>query len=115
MIFQIILIDDGSIDQTFSVMKKTQEKYPQVEMKNSARILGKVVLSRRVYSKAVGDIVITLDLYLQDDPKEIPRMIEKIEEADDVVLWLEKESSLTPGIKTFHQKYIMELFAPFLR
>ncbi len=100
---QIILIDDGSIDQTFSVMQKTQEKYPQVEIIKLRKNFGKSRALSAGFSKAVGDIVITMDADLQDDPKEIPRMIEKIEEGYDVVCgW--KKNRLDPWHKTFPSK-----------
>ncbi|HOV33537.1 MAG TPA: glycosyltransferase family 2 protein [Candidatus Hydrogenedens sp.] len=100
---QIILIDDGSTDQTFSVMKNTQEKYPQVEIIKLRKNFGKSRALSAGFSKAVGDIVITMDADLQDDPKEIPRMIEKIEEGYDVVCgW--KKNRLDPWHKTFPSK-----------
>lgn len=100
---QIILIDDGSTDQTFSVMKKTQDKYPQVEIIKLRRNFGKSRALSTGFSKAVGDIVITMDADLQDDPKEIPRMIETIEEGYDVVCgW--KKNRLDPWHKTFPSK-----------
>jgi len=100
---QIILIDDGSTDQTFSVMQKTQEKYPQVEIIKLRKNFGKSRALSAGFSKAVGDTVITMDADLQDDPKEIPRMIEKIEEGYDVVCgW--KKNRLDPWHKTFPSK-----------
>lgn len=101
---QIILIDDGSSDQTFSSMKKMQEKYPsEIEIIKFRRNFGKSCALATGFKNATGDIVITMDADLQDDPKEIPRLIEKIQEGYDVVCgW--KKHRFDPWHKTIPSK-----------
>lgn len=100
---QIILIDDGSTDHTFQSMQKVQAKYPQVEIIKFRRNFGKSRALSVGFHEADGDIVITMDADLQDDPKEIPRMIEKIQAGYDVICgW--KKRRLDPWHKTIPSK-----------
>ncbi len=100
---EIILIDDGSTDQTLQSMLKAQSKYPFVKIIKFRRNFGKSLALSAGFKKATGEIVIMMDADMQDDPKEIPRMIEKIQEGFDVVCgW--KKRRLDPWHKTFPSK-----------
>lgn len=97
---QIILIDDGSSDLTFQSMQKAQAKHPQVKIIKFRRNFGKSRALSTGFHESDGDIVIMMDADLQDDPKEIPRMIEKIQDGYDVVCgW--KKRRIDPWHKTF--------------
>ncbi|MCX8066147.1 MAG: glycosyltransferase family 2 protein [Candidatus Hydrogenedentes bacterium] len=83
---QIILVDDGSTDSTYEEMVKMQNKYPEaIEIIKLRKNFGKSRALSAGFKNAKGDIVIMMDADLQDDPKEIPRMIKKIEEGYDLV------------------------------
>ncbi|HOQ31537.1 MAG TPA: glycosyltransferase family 2 protein [Candidatus Hydrogenedens sp.] len=100
---QIILIDDGSTDSTFQSMLKVQSEHPQVKIIKFRRNFGKSRALSAGFHEADGDIIIMMDADLQDDPKEIPRMIEKMQEGYDVVCgW--KKRRLDPWHKTFPSK-----------
>ncbi len=100
---QIILIDDGSTVLTFQSMQKAQAKYPQVKIIKFRKNFGKSRALSVGFFEAEGDIVIMMDADLQDDPKEIPRMIEKIQAGYDVVCgW--KKHRFDPWHKTFPSK-----------
>jgi undecaprenyl-phosphate 4-deoxy-4-formamido-L-arabinose transferase len=84
--FEIILVDDGSIDSS-------AEKIKAVVAQNPGKVVG-VLLNRNYgqhaavmagFAEAKGDIVVTLDADLQNPPEEIPKLIYKIEEGFDVV------------------------------
>ncbi len=97
---QIILIDDGSTDLTFQSMQKVQAKHPQVKIIKFRRNFGKSRALSIGFHESDGDIVIMMDADLQDDPKEIPHMIEKIRAGYDVVCgW--KKRRFDPWHKTF--------------
>lgn len=84
--WEVIFIDDGSTDGSWKVMQELALKsslhvksyrFPKNRGKADALALG--------YQLAQGDIVFTMDADLQDDPAEIPRFIEKLEEGNDIV------------------------------
>ena len=82
---EIIFIDDGSTDGSFEVLTDLQKQNPSVRVYRLRRNQGKSLALNIGFQKAKGDIIITMDADLQDDPREIPRFIEKIEEGFDLV------------------------------
>ena len=82
---RILFIDDGSTDDSFEVLCALQKRYETVDIIRFRRNFGKSTALAAGFAKAEGDLVLTMDADLQDDPKEIPRFIEKIEEGYDVV------------------------------
>lgn len=82
---ELIFIDDGSTDSTFAVMRSLAKKDKRVKVIKLRGNFGKSVALQLGFDKAEGDIVITMDADLQDNPKEIPAMIKKINEGYDLV------------------------------
>ncbi|MGB1927322.1 MAG: glycosyltransferase family 2 protein [Rubripirellula sp.] len=82
---QIIFVDDGSTDQSWSVMKKLSEQHNGTEAIRFRRNFGKAAALAAGFKVCRGEIILTMDADLQDDPKEIPRFIERIDAGDDVV------------------------------
>lgn len=84
--YEIIFIDDGSRDQTFETLKKIQKKNRYIKFIRFKKNFGKSDALSAGFNIARGDIIITMDGDLQDDPKEIPKFIEKIKEGWDVAV-----------------------------
>jgi dolichol-phosphate mannosyltransferase len=83
--FEILFVDDGSNDGSWSEIEKLAALDPRVRGIRFRRNFGKAAALDAGFSAAQGQIVITLDADLQDDPHEIPRFLEKMEEGFDVV------------------------------
>lgn len=90
---ELIFIDDGSTDSTFAVMKNLAKKDKRIKIIKLRGNFGKSIALQLGFDRAEGDIVITMDADLQDNPKEIPAMIRKINEGYDLVSgWKKKRN-----------------------
>lgn len=101
---EIIFVDDGSTDDTWSVMQALVERHPRVVRAfRMRRNFGKAAGLEVGFEAATGDIVFTMDADLQDDPKEIGRFLEKIDSGYDLVSgWKQKRND--PLSKTLPSK-----------
>lgn len=82
---EFLFIDDGSSDSTLDVLRMIQEQDPHVKIICFRRNFGQTAAMSAGFDFASGDVIITMDADLQNDPQDIPRMIEKINEGYDVV------------------------------
>lgn len=82
---EFLFIDDGSSDSTLDVLHMIQEQDPHVKIICFRRNFGQTAAMSAGFDFASGDVIITMDADLQNDPRDIPRMIEKINEGYDVV------------------------------
>lgn len=83
---EIILVDDGSSDDSWNVIERLQEQYPAVKGIKFRRNYGKSAALNVGFNVAQGNVVITMDADLQDSPDEIPELHRKItEEKYDLV------------------------------
>ena len=88
--YEIIFIDDGSKDKSVQMVKEIIAEDNNVHLIVFRKNFGKAAALQAGFRNATGDIVITMDADLQDDPKEIPRMIEKLDEEDNPVIMIVK-------------------------
>jgi len=72
--YQLILVDDGSTDSSWSVVEKLAETAPSIEAIKFRRNYGKAAALQVGFNAAKGDVVITMDADLQDSPEEIPAL-----------------------------------------
>ena len=92
---QVVFVDDGSTDTTWKVMQQLVENHAGTDHAGTDHAGTEAIRFRRNFGKAAalsagaeictGEIVITMDADLQDDPQEIPRFIQKLDEGFDVV------------------------------
>lgn len=82
--FELILVDDSSKDQSFSVMEKLHHMDSRVKIIQLAKNFGQHPALLCGFSHVSGDFVITLDDDLQHPPEEIPKMVHALKERDDV-------------------------------
>ena len=82
---EIIFVDDGSTDTSFEVLKGLRSKDERVKVVLLRANQGKAAALAVGFRKSQGEVIITLDADLQDDPKEIPKFLAKLEEGYDLV------------------------------
>lgn len=100
-VYEIIFVDDGSTDGSFDLISKLHENHECVRGIRLRRNFGKSLALNEAFRRANGDIVITMDADLQDDPKEIPKLIDKLNEGYDLVSgWkkIRKDSVISKNI-----------------
>jgi len=83
--FEIIFIDDGSIDDTFKVLKKLHRRDTRIKITRLRGNFGKSAALQIGFSQAIGEIIFTLDADLQDNPKDIPNFLNEIKSGYDLV------------------------------
>ncbi|NOZ56808.1 MAG: glycosyltransferase family 2 protein [Calditrichaeota bacterium] len=83
--YEILFIDDGSTDGSWDVIKSLRQQDPHVRGFSFRRNYGKSAALAYGFRHARGQIVITMDADLQDDPAEIPKLVEKIESGYDLI------------------------------
>jgi glycosyltransferase involved in cell wall biosynthesis len=83
---EMIFVDDGSRDRSFEVLRRLRERDPRVRVLRFRRNFGKAAAYSAGFEHARGEIVITMDTDLQDDPTEIPLFLDKIDEGYDMVI-----------------------------
>ncbi len=83
--FEVVFIDDGSIDKSLSILKKLEEENKNIRVFSFRKNLGKSEALTTGFRKAKGDYVLTIDADLQDRPDQIEKLIEKSKEGFDLV------------------------------
>ena len=81
----IIFVDDGSTDRSWEVIRELAEKDPRVHGIRFRRNFGKAAALSAGFEAVQGDLVMTMDADLQDDPAEIPNFLARLKEGFDVV------------------------------
>jgi len=98
--YEIIFVDDGSRDGSFQRVEKLRLEDPRVRGIQLRRNFGKASALAVGFREAQGDVVVTLDADLQDDPAEIPKLLARLEDGFDLVSgW--KEDRQDPRSKTW--------------
>ena len=83
--YELICVDDGSSDRSVAVLEQLSEKDDRVVVIELRRNFGQTAAMSAGFDHARGDIIITMDGDLQNDPHDIPAMVEKLNDGYDVV------------------------------
>ena len=107
--YEIIFVDDGSVDGTFEACRQARNKNgTAIKVYRFTRNYGKSAALSFGIEKAAGEAVITMDADLQDDPAAIPDMLKLLQEGWDVVSgW--KRSGAIRSPRPCRRNFIMVL------
>src|SRR5271165_3265259 len=83
--WEVILVDDGSTDQTWSILERTAFEDPRVKLLRFSRNFGHQAAVTAGLDFADGDAVIVMDADLQDPPELLPKMLDMFAEGYDIV------------------------------
>jgi glycosyltransferase involved in cell wall biosynthesis len=83
--YEIVFVDDGSHDQSFKVLSEIYESDRRVHVIRLRRNFGQTPALKAGFDFARGEVVITLDADLQNDPEDITRLLAKLDEGYDIV------------------------------
>ncbi len=101
---EILFIDDGSTDSSFHIISRLADKDSRVKGLQFYKNFGKADALSEGFREAEGEVVITLDADLQDNPAEIPKLVSKIEEGWDMVSGWKKDRK-DPANKRIPSKF----------
>jgi dolichol-phosphate mannosyltransferase len=99
---EIIFVDDGSRDRSFAILKKAALRDPRIRVIRFRKNAGQTAAFDAGFKAAQGDIVVTMDADLQNDPHDITRLLGKIGSFDVVCGWRHKRRD--PWIKIVSSK-----------
>ena len=83
--WEAVFVDDGSADGSLGVLTRLNSAAPNVKVVRLRRHFGKAAALAAGFRHAQGDVVVTIDADLQDDPAEIPRLLAKLDEGFDLI------------------------------
>lgn len=110
---EIIFVDDGSQDRSFEILEKLAAQDKAVKVVRFQKNYGKSAALCMGFRLAKGEIVATLDADLQDDPSEIPKLLDKLDEGCDLISgWKRKRRDpLSKTIPSRIFNFVISLFS----
>jgi len=101
---EILFIDDGSTDNSLKIIKELARTNKKIRYISFRKNYGKSAALNVGFKNATGDIVITMDADLQDDPDEIPNLLSKLDDGYDLVSgW--KKKRFDPFVKKHSSRF----------
>ena len=82
---ETIIVDDGSTDRSWELLKVANAQDHRFKILRLARNFGQTPAMAAGFENAMGDVIVTLDADLQNDPEDIPRLLDKINDGFDIV------------------------------
>lgn len=107
-IFELIFVDDGSTDESWQEIKKLSGRYNWISGIRFLKNYGKSTALQSGFERSRGKYVVTMDADLQDDPFEIPGMLEMLKEGYDLVSGWKKERH-DPITKTIPSRFFNKI------
>ena len=110
--YEVIFIDDGSTDDSLNVLIRLQKRDPRIRVIRLRKNFGQTAALSAGFDHSRGDIIITLDADLQNDPEDFALLIDKMEEGYDLVSgWRKKRKDkfLTRRIPSMMANWIISV------
>jgi glycosyltransferase involved in cell wall biosynthesis len=89
--YEVVLVDDGSIDGSFEVLEELAAQDRRFKVVSLRRNYGQTPALRAGIDWSHGDVVVTMDGDLQNDPADVPMLLEKLAEGNDAVFGLRQK------------------------
>ena len=83
--WEVVYVDDGSTDGSWAALTLLHAAHENVRVVRLRRNFGKATALQAGFAEASGNVIVTMDADLQDDPAEIPRLLAKLDEGFDLV------------------------------
>ena len=83
--FELVLVDDGSRDRTAAVLREVSSQVPELVAVLLRRNYGQTAAMAAGFDASSGEVIVTLDGDLQNDPADIPQLLQKLDEGYDLV------------------------------
>lgn len=99
--YEIIAVNDGSTDNSKDVLAACAERFKRLIVINFSRNYGQTAAMQAALDHSRGEIIVPLDADLQNDPKDIPRLLAKLDEGYDVVSGWRKNRKDNPFVRNF--------------
>lgn len=104
LVYEILFIDDGSTDKSLKIIKEISRIDKRFKYISFRKNYGKSAALQVGFNNVTGDVVITMDADLQDDPNEIPNLLKKLDEGYDLCSgW--KKQRFDPIIKKYTSRF----------
>jgi len=102
--YEVIFVDDGSTDKSLNALKDICKQDRRFKFVSFRKNYGKSAALQIGFKEVTGDVVVTMDADLQDDPNEIPSLLKKLDEGFDLVSgW--KKKRYDPFIKKYSSRF----------
>lgn len=111
--FEILFVDDGSQDRTFETAAKLAQRFPALRVVKFRKNYGQTAAMAAGFEHARGEVIVTMDGDLQNDPADIPRLLAKMEEGFDLVSGWRKDRQDTYWTRILPSKIANALISLF--
>jgi glycosyltransferase involved in cell wall biosynthesis len=89
--YEIVIVDDGSTDDTYTLLHELAGRDPRLKVVRLRRNFGQSAAMQAGFDFSSGDVLVTLDGDLQNDPADIPMLLQRLNEGYDAVLGLRQK------------------------
>jgi glycosyltransferase involved in cell wall biosynthesis len=89
--YEVLFVDDGSTDASFALLSSVHHRDPRVRVIRFRKNFGQTAALAAGFAEAKGGVIVTLDADLQNDPRDIPRLVERLDAGFDIVCGWRKD------------------------